>query len=161
MGKEITPMLKFFGVGLSRTGTVTLTKTLSEAGLKVFHWPTRTQVFEEQWNGLTDISIIPHIDRFKKIWPDAKWICTYRGKDKQFDVGETTLKIRKSVYGSERFDYKIWGDSFDKHHEKLKKFDNILFLNIIAGDKPKLLFDFLELENPPQEFKKYNAKKYG
>ena len=168
-------MIKFFGVGLSRTGTVTLTKTLSEAGLKVFHWPTKTQVFEEQWNGLTDISIIPHIDRFKKIWPDAKWICTYRekeewlnrigtyitGKDKQFDVGETALKIRKSVYGSERFDYKIWGDSFDKHHERLEKFDNILFLHIIAGDKPKLLFDFLELENPPQEFKKYNAKKYG
>jgi hypothetical protein len=175
MGKEITPMLKFLGVGLSRTGTTTLTKTLNDAGLKVFHYPTRNQVFGQQWNGLTDISVIPLIDWFKKSWPNGKWVCTYRdkedwlnrvgayitGKDKVVDVGRGTLELRKYVYGSERFDYKIWGDSFDKHHERLKKFDNILFLNIVAGDKPKILFDFLGLENPPEEFKKYNAKRYG
>ena len=86
------PKPKVFGLGLSRTGTRSLTSALQILGLDLVHYPIDEDTYSELANGQYDLSILKHHDgltditaspyfaQFDKAYPGSKFILTVREK---------------------------------------------------------------------------------
>ncbi|MGK7903709.1 MAG: sulfotransferase [Hormoscilla sp.] len=85
--------MKVFGIGLSRTGTKSLTVALNMLGINVVHYPNDETTMQElisgnyefsllnSWDGITDITVAPYYAQLDKIYPDSKFILTVREKE--------------------------------------------------------------------------------
>ena len=85
---------KVFGLGLSRTGTRSLTSALQMLGWDCSHYPIDEDTYTELANGqydltllkyhdgLTDITCAPYYQQFDKQYPGSKFILTVRDKDR-------------------------------------------------------------------------------
>lgn len=83
---------KVFGVGLSRTGTTSLTDALNLLGIRTMHYPHDDQTFAElargnydlsvlrEYQGVTDTPVAPFYAQLDRIWPGSKFILTVRDK---------------------------------------------------------------------------------
>ena len=81
---------KVFGLGLSRTGTRSLTTALHVLGWDTIHYPTDAQSLADMrradgrfgildhYDGITDITTIPFFREIDAQYPDAKFILTSR-----------------------------------------------------------------------------------
>lgn len=165
---------KIWCLGLSRTGTSTLTEILKQVGLNHIHYPTETEMMQMNNDGAGDIPVIPVYKTLDQYFPNSKFIYTTRNKDEWLTSMEPYLErkkkwkqsmrqvlIRRAVYGHEFFDYKLYSEAYDKHDKDVKQYfkkrpNDFLELDIIGGDKPKKLFDFLGIQNYPEEFPHYN-----
>jgi hypothetical protein len=84
---------KVFGLGLSRTGTRSLTSALQMLGFDTSHYPIDEDTYIELANaqydltllrfydGLTDITTVPFYAQFDKQYPGSKFILTVRDKE--------------------------------------------------------------------------------
>ncbi|MHA6289645.1 sulfotransferase family protein [Maricaulis sp. CAU 1757] len=84
---------KIFGLGLSRTGTRSLTSALQILGFDCSHYPIDEDTYIELSNaqydltllryhdGLTDITTAPFFHQFDKHYPGSKFILTVRDKE--------------------------------------------------------------------------------
>lgn len=87
-----TPQPKVFGIGLSRTGTKSLTSALNILGIKTIHYPddatTLRELVEGNYNlsllqhfdGITDITVSPFYPQLDELFPQSKFILTIRNK---------------------------------------------------------------------------------
>ena len=83
---------KIFGIGLSRTGTKSLTSALNILGIKTVHYPdddtTLRELVEGNYNlsllqyfdGVTDITVAPFYPQLDDLFPNSKFILTVRNK---------------------------------------------------------------------------------
>jgi len=83
---------RVFGIGLSRTGTRSLTAALQVLGYDVEHYPTDKRTLNDlvhgnyafqildDYDGITDITVAPFYRELDEIYPDAKFILTTREK---------------------------------------------------------------------------------
>ncbi len=83
---------KVFGIGLSRTGTRSLTFALQVLGFDVCHYPADAETFYElahakydfsvldEHDGITDITVAPYYAQLDKLYPGSKFILTVREK---------------------------------------------------------------------------------
>ena len=83
---------KIFGLGLSRTGTRSLTGALQMLGWDCSHYPIDEDTYTELANGqfdltllkyhdgLTDITCAPYYQQFDKQYPGSKFVLTVRDK---------------------------------------------------------------------------------
>jgi hypothetical protein len=81
---------KIFGLGLSRTGTKSLTSALTVLGYRISHYPNdRTTLKELQsaiyqfsilqdYDGITDITVAPFYAQLDTLYPNSKFILTVR-----------------------------------------------------------------------------------
>ncbi len=81
---------KIFGLGLSRTGTRSLTAALHVLGFDTLHYPTDQQTLDtlirgdarfpqlEHFDGLTDITVSPYFEDLDKNYPGSKFVLTVR-----------------------------------------------------------------------------------
>ena len=84
---------KVFGIGLSRTGTRSLTSALQVLGYDTSHYPIDEDTYTELSNGqydltllkdhdgLTDITTVPFYPQLDKAYPGSKFILTVREKE--------------------------------------------------------------------------------
>jgi len=84
---------KVFGLGLSRTGTRSLTAALQILGYDVAHYPTDEDTYNELANGqydltllkthdgITDITVAPYYAQLDRAYPGSKFILTVRERD--------------------------------------------------------------------------------
>jgi hypothetical protein len=84
---------KIFGIGLSRTGTKSLTLALNMLGFRVAHYPDDEITLKElragkynfsllkDFDGITDITVAPYYAQLDKLFPDSKFILTIRDKE--------------------------------------------------------------------------------
>ena len=83
---------KVFVVGLSRTGTTSITEALNQLGLRVHHFlphlvknvqtkPTVNQKYSDAFDGHTDIATILVMDELAQLYPNARFIHTLRPKE--------------------------------------------------------------------------------
>lgn len=84
---------KVFGLGLSRTGTRSLTHALQMLGWDCSHYPIDEDTYTELANGqydltllkyhdgLTDITCAPYYQQFDKQYPGSKFVLTVRDKE--------------------------------------------------------------------------------
>jgi glycosyltransferase involved in cell wall biosynthesis len=85
--------IKFFGIGLSRTGNKSLILALNMLGFKIAHYPDDEITLKElmagkydfsilnDFDGITDITVAPYYAQLDKLFPDSKFILTVRDKD--------------------------------------------------------------------------------
>jgi hypothetical protein len=84
---------KVFGLGLSKTGTSSLSEALNQLGIKTIHYPFDEVTFNElrsgnyrltlmnEWQGAVDISVAPFYAQLDQAFPDSKFILTLRDKE--------------------------------------------------------------------------------
>jgi hypothetical protein len=84
---------KVFGVGLSRTGTRSLTEALHVLGFDTVHYPTDRATLDtlirgdarfpllEHYDGITDITVAPYYEDLDHAWPGSKFVLTVRDED--------------------------------------------------------------------------------
>lgn len=84
---------KIFGIGLSQTGSKSLTLALNMLGFKVAHYPDDEITLKElmagkynfsilnDFDGITDITVAPYYAQLDKLFPDSKFILTVRNKE--------------------------------------------------------------------------------
>lgn len=102
---------KIFGIGLSRTGTKSLTKALNLLGFNIVHYPVSEQLFEEMasgnydfsllddLDGITDITVASFYAQLDKLFPGSRFILTVRNKS------EWLAGLLKHWEGRSAFDY--------------------------------------------------------
>ena len=84
---------KVFGLGLSRTGTRSLTAGLQYLGFNISHYPTDEQTFQElargdhrfslleMHDGMTDITVAPYYEELDRLYPGSKFVLTVRDEE--------------------------------------------------------------------------------
>ncbi len=84
---------KVFGLGLSRTGTRSLTGGLQVLGFDTSHYPIDEDTYTElangqydltllkYYDGLTDITTVPYYQQLDRAYPGSKFVLTVRDKD--------------------------------------------------------------------------------
>lgn len=83
--------MKIFGIGVSKTGTTSLTTALNIIGYKTTHFPTDPQIHKELFCGQFNLTVMREYDAYvegiapwypqlDEVYPDAKFILTIREK---------------------------------------------------------------------------------
>jgi hypothetical protein len=84
---------KVFGLGLSKTGTSSLSEALNYLGIKTIHYPSDELTWRElrsgnyrltlmnEWQGAVDISVAPFYPQLDEAFPQSKFILTVREKE--------------------------------------------------------------------------------
>lgn len=84
---------KVFGLGLSRTGTRSLTAALHTIGVDLVHYPVDEDTFRalqtgkldfgfmKSFDGISDITAAPYYAQLDRMYPDAKFILTTRDEE--------------------------------------------------------------------------------
>jgi len=135
--------MKIFGIGLSRTGTVSLTIALKILGYNVIHSPRPELVPEllhelRKWDGATDAPIALAFEEIDRMFPDSKFILTTRSLESWLKSYENYLSKRpkqatnvavmqKKLYGSVEFNKEEYTKAFNKHHAKVIEYYNGFF----------------------------------
>lgn len=163
---------KVFGLGLSRTGTTSLTVALLELGYDARHYPKPINLLGEakKHDALTDIPVILAYREFDQLYPDAKFILTVRdlefwldscrrhwGSKKHRKDNAVALLVRRAVFGTEFFDRKLFIQAYQIHYNQVVNYfkdrpDKLLIMDICAGDGYEVLCPFLDLKVPDKAF---------
>jgi hypothetical protein len=84
---------KFFGIGLSRTGTTSLNSALCVLGINSIHYPEDDQTYQELMRAnyrlsvlethqaVTDIPVAPFYPQLDRAYPGSKFILTVRERE--------------------------------------------------------------------------------
>ncbi len=84
---------KVFGIGLSRTGTLSLTAALRTLGFDTAHYPADASTYAtllagtarfgllDRYDGITDITVVPYYQELDLLWPAAKFVLTVREEE--------------------------------------------------------------------------------
>ncbi|WP_146166703.1 sulfotransferase family protein [Streptosporangium nondiastaticum] len=84
---------KVFGIGLSRTGTLSLTTALRTLGFDTAHYPSDASTYAtllagtarfgvlDRYDGITDITVVPYYQELDLLWPGAKFVLTVREEE--------------------------------------------------------------------------------
>lgn len=96
------PQNKIFCIGLSRTGTKSLSKALAILGYDIIHYPADEDTYEELAFGNYQLSILDHYDGVSDITASA----FFRELDEQYPEAKFILTIR---------DREEWLDGMEKH----------------------------------------------
>lgn len=170
MGKQ-----RVFCIGLSRTGTTSFNDYLNSLGYEAIHYPSKIQLFAGKYDAASDIPVVRYFRELDKTFKKSKFVYTIRDnwidavepyflRKKGRKYGHEQLENRQSVYGAIDFDRKKYEDAYKRHDEAVREYftnrpDDLLVLNIIAGENPSALNAFLEIKNGKDEFPKSNARK--
>lgn len=84
---------RVFGIGLSRTGTRSLSMALHVLGWDTIHYPVDEQTFQQlsrgdydlailnEYHGITDITVAPYFAQLDRQFPGSKFILTVRDRE--------------------------------------------------------------------------------
>lgn len=166
--------MKIFGVGLSRTGTSSLTIALRHLGYNIIHGPQPFLLpgLKEtimNCDGATDFPIAIQYKELDKLFPNSKFILTTRSLRSWLKSVEIFLKytgvhahdsLRILLYGDCNFNYKKYRNTFLKHNSEVIKYfkgrKNFLIMDFSKGCGWNSLCKFLNKKIPkipfPHEF---------
>lgn len=186
---------KVFGIGLSRTGTKSLTLALNILGISVIHYPNNAATYHDlvtgnykfsvlkDFQGITDITVVPYYAQLDKLFPGSKFILTTRDRkewlnsmenhwrDKHIledgEIGSTQMQVRRflraAVYGIYTFDRERLGYIYDLHHKNVAEYfsdrpEDLLVINICQGEGWDKLCPFLQQPLPTRMFPLMDSK---
>jgi Sulfotransferase domain len=174
--------VKIFGIGLSRTGTVSLTNALMQLGISAKHYPNDVRTQEELKRGhyslsvlseaqaLLDIPISPYYSQFDHLYPQAKFILTTRSTDswlisveKHFQLYVENMRddfddyVIACVYGSLHFNAERFRFVKDLHETNVTTYfsdrpEKLLVFDVFRGDSWPELCAFLDYPIPKLAF---------
>ncbi len=174
---------KIFCIGLSKTGTTSLTKALSILGYRSFHFPWtmlryqngRLSVVEEKvrpYDALSDIPVARFYQELDCLFPGSKFILTVRNQDAWLDScerhfwpgqilkGENWInQLHRDIYGSIDFDRERFYRAYQAHKREVRDYfaerpQDLLLMDLARGDGWEKLCAFLDKPLPEQPFPK-------
>jgi hypothetical protein len=168
---------KIFGVGLSKTGTLSLTAALERLGYTAIHCPDVLELFKilKEHDAATDTPIATFYKQLDKMFPNSKFILTTRelkswlkscswffSKKRTPDPTDQQKFIRTYLYDSVHYDEKKYSKSYKKHIEDVKSYfknrsKDLLIMNILEGDGYEKLCPFLGLKVIKEKFPHKNT----
>ncbi|MFM6205924.1 sulfotransferase family protein, partial [Planktothrix sp.] len=171
MGKVNHPISKksnkVFGIGLSKTGTTSLTLAMKVLGYKTKHYLLNCDVdlTIENHDFVSDMPIQTRYKEYDKEYPGSKFILTVRNKEswlkscsKHFrgyvtDKNSLRYKYRIEQTGIDRYDEEVFSKKYDQHIENAKEYfknreADLLIIDICAGDGWDKLCEFLGKDVP-------------
>ena len=142
------PNSHIFCIGLSRTGTTSLSKALGILGYDIVHFPcdatTIRQLKSGDYNleilhskdGISDIVAAAYYKEFYQLFPTSKFILTVREKTNWLSSYKSLLDDHKHdwfqnkfvqfmstvVYGTYHYDEKRLSNAFDQHLKEVEAF---------------------------------------
>lgn len=173
---------RIFGIGLSRTGTVSLTRALGLLGVDARHYPNDTVTQDELRHGryslsilaeaqaLFDIPVAPYYAQFDALYPDAKFILTTRQEESWLVSMENHFRlyvdqnhddfddfVHACVYGAVQFSAERFRYVKRLHEQNVRDYfsdrpDKLLVFDLFAGDSWPEVCSFLELPVPAEPF---------
>lgn len=168
--------MKIFGIGLSRTGTMSLAKMLEQLGYTVNHCPeykqkgSGTVLVDQDWDkkydALLDISIIPHYQFFLIQYPEAKFILTTRNivdwkhscerHFESIEINGVHKLLLQQVYNIGHFSSTEFLKAYYFHHKEVMEhftltnnLHRLLILDLRMPDKEWILKSFLNTVKTP------------
>jgi len=180
--KEKEGSEKIFCLGLSRTATTSLTSALELLGYRTIHFPAywlnpvtgnihflRHQL--KEYDAFTDISVIPFFEEFDSFFPQAKFILTTRELEAWLKSCQRFINfnlppskqpksrrmLHKLIYGSAMYEEKTFRNAYLRHEQRVRdhfreRKEDLLIMNIPAGDDWEPLCAFLNKEKPQEDF---------
>jgi hypothetical protein len=166
--------MKIFGIGLSRTGTSSLSLALARLGLHCIHFP-RTMEMIAAVPAAADTPVALAYKWLDALYPHSKFILTVREKESWLSSCEAlwsghlqrqdrfTATVHRGLYGCERFDRELFAATYDRHIADVnshfsQRAEDLLTMNICAGEGWEKLCPFLGFEMPPDPFPKSNTR---
>lgn len=152
---------KVFGVGLSRTGTGSLTAALMQLGYRVKHFPPALEVmaYAERYDALTDSPVGLYVEVLDRLHPGAAFVLTVRDEDGWIEscrkhwAGRNPTTAgwqwnRLAVYGLMTFDEGAFRRVYREHTARvLAHFagrpQKLLVLDVCGGEGYERLCPFL------------------
>lgn len=145
-------------------------------GFKSWHYPTKLSQFEE-YDALADITVLPIYKFLDSAYSGSKFILTVRDVDswirscrkhfeKDVDGNSTLGKFRRIVYGTTVFDEQKFWQTYHEHLADVHAYfanrpQDLLELNICAGEGWQKLCSFLGKDVPAENFPFENRTNYG
>jgi len=178
---------KIFGIGLSRTGTLSLAAALTTLGIDTQHFPhdpiTADELMRGQYDlsilrkkqALTDITVAPYYPQFDQVFPGSKFILTTRPKetwlrsvenhfcmDVEHHRDEFVDFIHACVYGALHFNAARFAHVKDLHEANVQQFfhdrpDQLLVFDVFSGDSWEELCAYLDVPVPNHAFPHENV----
>jgi len=166
---------KLFGIGLSRTGTWSLTAALRILGYSAVHCPSSFEQIVAN-EAATDTPIALAYKALDLFFPNSKFILTDRNLDdwlascERFFLnspkprGSYFYKIRTALYGTADFDVVAFSEAHKRHLSDVRAHfstrpEDLLVMRICDGDGWDTLCSFLEKPHPPITFPHRNKSK--
>jgi hypothetical protein len=169
---------KIFGIGLSRTGTVSLAKALSQLGIEAKHYPNDATTQKELKRGhysltilrevqaLLDIPVSPYYAQFDHLYPQAKFILTTRPTESWLASMENHFRlyvehmrddfddyVLACVYGALHFSAERFRYVKERHESNVREYfsdrpEKLLIFDVFRGDSWAELCGFLDFPIP-------------
>jgi hypothetical protein len=175
-------MGKVFGIGLSKTGTLSLASALVILGYRTIHYPMTMEQIDIN-DASMDVTVSCRFDELDSLYPGSKFIFTIREMSSWLKscedhftrrilldlLSERTraliVKARKGMYGTEFFDRDVFKDVYVKHTKKVYDYfrdrpQDLLIMNICEGDGWSRLCPFLGHSIPDAPFPHRNESGY-
>jgi Sulfotransferase domain len=189
--RPMRPDTKVFGIGLSKTGTLSLAKALTRLGIKTKHFPDDEATQEElrwgryelsifrEYQGLVDIPVAPFYAQFDRIYPSAKFVLTTRPTDAwlvslerhfQFWIEPRRTSyddfVLACTYGLQHFSAERLRYAKEQHEAGVRRHfagrpEKLLVLNVFEGDGWKELGAFLGCPVPDEPYPRENPARTG
>lgn len=152
---------RIFAIGLSRTGTRSLTQALKELGYRAYHYPPLPELLKyvDRYEALTDITISLVYKFLDKRYPNSKFILTIRDMESWLESCKNHIKnvrnyykwkgyVRKKIYHTIGYSRDMYIKAYQKHINDVKTYfhnrtDDLLILNITKGEGYEKLCPFL------------------
>lgn len=163
---------KIFGIGLSRTGTTSLTEALGMLGFSAIHYPTSVEEIA-RYEAATDLLVAAEFEALDVQYPGSKFIYTVRERCawlascrqhwlRQGTTADIDWELRRRLYRTLDFDPDLFAQAYDRHETRVLHYfaarpDDLLVLDICAGrpDWEKLCA-FLGVAKPDMPFPNTN-----
>ena len=164
--------MKIFGIGLTRTGTTSLSEALKMLGYSAVHCPMSYKEIEDH-DASTDTAVAARFEFLDLLYPDSKFILTIRDLDSWIDSAASLtrsandpiwkLETRSKLWGSFVFDRYKFIEGYHKHHSKVLHYfknrsNDFLILDLEATEKFEKLCSFLDKPEPSDDYPHLNKR---
>jgi len=170
---------RVFGIGLSKTGTSSLSLALERLGYECNDFPIEMLRLRKDslsfrvseaaaYQALVDIPVSAFFRELDEAYPGSKFVLTIRDQDgwlrscaRHFLEGRSWGRkidlLNERVYGSTSFDPVRFEDAYARHVRAVKEHfsdrpNDLLVLDIVGGEGWAELCPFLGIEIPPDPF---------
>jgi len=175
--------MKIFGIGLSKTGTTSLTQALEILGYKAIHNPSYLLNYQDdvlslnyaevsQYDVLTDIQIARFYKELDLKYPGSKFILTtremkswLRSCENHFnrfrDTSDKARALDIAMYGTDLFDGEKLRNAYDRYYDDVMEYfqgrdSDLLILDVLEANKWQKICDFLDKPIPRAEYPMIN-----
>jgi hypothetical protein len=165
---------KVFGIGLSRTGTTSLSEALGILGFSAVHYPSNMRDIETH-DAAADLPVADTFEMLDATFPGSKFIYTVRERTRWLEscrrhwtrkqgnkLSPLHREFRERVYGTIDFSPALFAHAYDRHERRVMRYfadrpQDLLVLDICGGHANwETLCAFLAVPVPPTPFPNTN-----